>query len=125
MKIKFKKILVFILTVFVVLSLNGKIFATSTFEDVIDNFKGENDPDGSNLVKEVIQTVLTLVRIFAAGLSLIVITVMGTKYVTAAATEKAEIKGKLINFVIGIVLVVAATSIIDIVVGVSTQLTVE
>ena len=69
----------------------------------------------NGLGKPSLVRVLTAIRFFAAGLAIIMITVMGIKYMMAAPTEKAEVKTKLINFIIGIALVVAATTIIDVV----------
>ena len=112
-----KKIIAFILTLIIAFFCTyTMVYATSPFTSAIGEFKGKDTGlEGKNFAQDIIKRVLTAIRVFAAGLAIIMITVMGIKYMMAAPTEKAEVKTKLINFIIGVVLVVAATTIIDIV----------
>ena len=122
MKNKYKKITVSIITILMLIfNISGIVFANSLFEGTIVDFGPTETPTGTDFVRHIVKTILTLIRVFAAGLAIIVITIMGTKYMAAAASEKAEIKNKLINYVIGIVLVAGATEIIAVAVDVFTS----
>lgn len=116
-KNRYKKIFALILTLFIAVFCTYTIvFADSPFVATIEQFEGKDGGlEGKEFATDIIKQVLTAIRVFAAGLAIIMITVMGIKYMMAAPTEKAEVKTKLINFIIGIALVVAATTIIDLV----------
>lgn len=103
------KILVFILTLLIVFLCSYNIVYGS-YED----FTGKTDPTGYQTAEYVINMILASVRLFAAGIAVIVITFLGGKYMMSAASEKAQIKSQLINFTIGVVVVVAATGIVQI-----------
>lgn len=114
-KNRLKKMLAIILTILVVIFCNYNVVFGSNFDGVIGGFNGGKDTTGHQFVKDILKTILTVIRIFASGLAAIVITVLGIKYMMAAPSEKAQIKSQLINFTIGIVVVIAATGIIEIV----------
>ena len=62
-------------------------------------------------VKGIMRTVLTAVRYAGSGIALIMLTVIFIKYMLSAASERAEIKKNLIPFVIGAVVLFAASNL--------------
>ena len=73
---------------------------------------GTNTSKGETILQKVIGPILSVVRIVAVGVSIIMITFLGIKYMAAAPSEKASIKNQLVTFTIGAVVVVGATSIL-------------
>lgn len=69
---------------------------------------------GVEIITKVITPILNVVRIVATGISIIMITYLGIKYMAAAPTEKANIKSQLITFTIGAVVVIGAVTLLDI-----------
>ena len=78
-------------------------------------FDGATNPSGSDKIRSILGTILSVVRTIAVGISIIIITFLGIKYMSAAPSEKANIKNQLITFTIGAVVVVGAVNIIGIV----------
>ncbi len=70
---------------------------------------------GERIATDIIGMILGAVRIIAVSLSVIILTWLGIKYMSAAPSEKANIKGQLITFAIGAIVVVASTSILELV----------
>jgi len=110
-----KKVLVVCITITIFLC-NTTVFATS---GLVGKFNGGSQPaltqTGENLIVDLITPILSGVRIFATAISIIMITFLGIKYMTAAPSEKANIKTQLITFTIGAIVVVATTSLLDII----------
>lgn len=76
---------------------------------------GVDVSSGERIAQDIIGMILSAVRIVAVSLSLIILTWLGIKYMSAAPSEKANIKGQLITFAIGAIVVVASTSILELV----------
>ena len=113
------KIFTLILIIAWIFLFTNNVFATDALVGGFDGTnKGSVDTgSGENLVKKTVFPVLSVVRIVATGIAIIMITYLGIKYMSAAPDEKANIKNQLIAFTIGAVVVVGATKLIDIVQG--------
>ncbi len=88
--------------------------------DLTQIFDGKNTgpvnvSGGERIATDIIGMILGAVRIVAVSLSVIILTWLGIKYMSAAPSEKANIKGQLITFAIGAIVVVASTSILELV----------
>lgn len=83
---------------------------------MFNDLKNEKDAEaGKNLIAKIVVPILNVVRIVATGVSIIMITYLGIKYMVAAPTEKANIKSQLITFTIGAVIVIGTVTILDII----------
>lgn len=114
MKRKIKVFLIVILVIYQIFCINHVVFAVSG-SDLAGLFDGKNGvgtADGERLMTDVMSTVLSVIRIVAIGIAIIMITVLGIKYMSAAPSEKANIKNQLITFTVGAVVVVGTTSIL-------------
>lgn len=108
------RIISILVIIFVLFATNISVFAT-TGSGLTSQFNGNNGTNtskGETILQKVIGPVLSVVRIVAVGVSIIMITFLGIKYMAAAPSEKASIKNQLITFTIGAVVVVGATSIL-------------
>lgn len=105
---------ILIITICVIFCINNMVLAISG-SDLTKKFNGETAIDtseGEELVQDVIDVILSVVRIVAIGIAVIMITVLGIKYIAAAPSEKANIKNQLITFTVGAVVVIGTTSIL-------------
>lgn len=104
------------------LAANGSEI-TDTFTGIDTGDISDTDiADSENIINKVIGTVLSAVRIVAIGISIIMITYLGIKYMAAAPSEKASIKNQLVAFVIGAGIVFGATAILGIAVTVANSI---
>lgn len=73
-------------------------------------------------IARVLTIVIVLIRIAGTGISLIVVTILGIKYMLASSNEKADIKKQAIPIVIGCALLFAAVNIVSIIADVGAGL---
>ena len=79
------------------------------FIDTIQNNSGE---EGMSTVRQIIGAILNLVRIVGSAVAVIILLVIGTKYIIASAGERADIKKYAVNYVIGALIFLSANTIL-------------
>ena len=78
-------------------------------EDV--NTKGQGTATNIDGVKNVAGNVIKLIRNVAAIAAVVIISILGIKYMIGSTEERAEYKKSFIPLIVGIVVVLAASSI--------------
>lgn len=73
-------------------------------------------------IAKVLATTIVLIRIAGSGISLIVVTILGIKYMMASSNEKADIKKQAVPIVIGCALLFASLHIVSIIADVGLSL---
>lgn len=71
--------------------------------------------DGTTDLYDVGNIILGIIQVIGIGVAMIALLILAIRYMYSSPDEKAEVKKKLIPFVIGGVLVFGATSLIKIV----------
>lgn len=114
MKRKIMKILIIIAMIILVVLTISEVFATDEVFDV-GNFKGKSPTEGVSQIRKVLAGVLLIIRIAGAGIAIIILISLGAKYMLASAGEKADIKKHATTYVIGAVVMMAASGILGII----------
>ena len=117
MKKKCLKMLLFMITFGLYILMMYHCAYAASGKDLVGKFDGDLGSDEqkvTNLATKTIGPVLSAIRIIAIGISVIMITYLGIKYVSSAPAEKASIKNQLIALVVGVVLISVATKIIEV-----------
>lgn len=99
-----------LLTVFCITICQNVFAAVSEFSGASATEMG----GGDTKIKAVINAILTVVRLVGVGIAVIIIMVLGCKYMMASAGERAEIKKYAVTYVIGAVVLFASSTIIGI-----------
>ena len=100
MKHKLVKILSVVITIVCIICITNSVWAFVDASDLSGEFDGATNPSGSDKIRSILGTILSVVRTIAVGISIIIITFLGIKYMSAAPSEKANIKNQLIYFVL-------------------------
>lgn len=88
-----------------------------TAED-LNKFKGStSDIAGSGAATSILSSILSIVRTIGAGVAVVILMIIGAKYLVASAGDRADIKKYAINYVIGAIILFAASGILSIVKG--------
>lgn len=114
MKKTMKVVSILLMIMMICFSLSGIVRASNPVDTVIGDM-GEIDPSKATGVASIggqIASILTTVGIVVA---VIVLLILGIKYMMGSASEKAEYKKTMIPYLIGAVLVLGASSIVKIV----------
>ena len=103
---------------FVVISNVNSSFAI-TGDDVKTNFGGTTDfssTDGADTkITNILGIVLIVIRIATIGIGLVMLTVIGAKYMLASPNERADIKQHMVVYVVGAFVFFGAGMIVGIV----------
>lgn len=107
-----------VLTLLIILLLMSIICTNYVFADDIEDIKSNMSDigDASGITNtgtaKVINSVIGIMQIVGSGISLIVITMLGIKYILASPSEKADVKKNIMPILIGCVLLFAAVNIV-------------
>ena len=99
--------------------------SSGEMDQIISKMKGveslPSDANGSR-VTNTINNVIGLIQLAGTGISLIVITLLGIKYILASPSEKADTKKQIMPILIGCILLFGAVNIVGIMVEASKAL---
>lgn len=123
MKIYLKKICILIMIIMLSISMFSETFAAGSSGgdsgafDVAGTFKGSESSDlqGKNEVASVIGGILDAVRIATAAIALIMLTVLGIKYMTSSPNDRAEIKKGATVYLVGAFVMFGASTLVTVI----------
>lgn len=99
-----------------IMMLSQTAFATDETKDYLDpnfNFKS-NDQQTAGIFGSFIATIINIAQVVGMGVAIIMLVVMAIKYISAAPSEKAELKKSMVIYVVGALVLFAATAILQI-----------
>ena len=111
MKAKTLKILTFIVTLLVVMSMGASIVFGTTPIDVQPVDVG----DLGDSVKTIGGKFVSIFQIVGSVLAVIILMILGIKYMMGSAEEKAEYKKTMIPYLVGAILLFAASTLANVV----------
>ena len=116
--------LITIITSQVVLAADTKTPATKTYEKIdpsdtgksVDSyFKQEDGSGASNAVANIIGVIINVAQIVGMGVAIIMLIVLAIQYIAASPEGKAEIKKNSTIYIVGAVILFAASGILGII----------
>lgn len=111
---KKKCFIVFLLIIILIGLFSNSVFAT---DELIEGMRGIGNVSGAtnSQTRFVINAVIKVIQIVGSGIALIVVTILGVKYMLASPGEKADYKKTAVPILIGCVLLFAASNIAGII----------
>lgn len=117
---KYVKIIsVLLLVIQIVFLLQTVVLADNFDFTEFDNY-GNNKID--KRTKNVMATAINVIRVVGTGVSLIMLSYLGIKYMMASPNEKADFKKSAMIYVVGAVLVFGASNLLSIILNASQNL---
>lgn len=113
MKKSIKVISTLLLAIMLVTSIAGTVFADST-TDVLNKLKGDGNVE-TNSLTTVGNNVVTIINVVGIVIAVIILLIIGIKYMIGSASEKAEYKKTMIPYIVGAVLIFAGTSLVRVI----------
>lgn len=111
-KVLMKRIVCFsIILMFTIILLSSVVYGLDT--DKYENIY-QREP-GMDKIDTLGSTILAVVQTVGISVAIITLVVIGIQYMVAAPEKKADIKGRMIPFVIGAVIMFAASALLSIV----------
>lgn len=85
--------------------------STSAFAIEINNFKGNTNSNAANSIADLSNNLIGLLQVAGMAVSIIVLIVLGIKYMMGSTAEKAEYKKTLMPYFIGALLIFGASAL--------------
>jgi len=116
MKKQVKVLTTIIMVITIIATLGSTVLAAGTTLNSFDVSKSTAD---TSKIQEAGQTIVNILQVVGVVAAIAILTVIGIKYMMGSAEEKAEYKKVMIPYVLGAVLIFAATSIVKVVYSVA------
>lgn len=105
---------------------DGERSTNAEFSDVLDDVNGYNpgniDGAGANKIKNKTSIILSNISTIGIVISVIILAVLGIKYIFGSIEEKAEYKKDMIPYLIGVVLLLSITTVVKILISLGTSI---
>lgn len=119
MKKSIKVISTLLLAIMLVTSIAGTVLAVDP-NTVLNELNGNGNVQTDDLTK-VGNNIVTIIQVVGIVIAVIVLLVIGIKYMMGSASEKAEYKKTMIPYIVGAVLIFAGTSLVRVIYSLSTS----
>ena len=119
MKKSIKVISTLLLAIMLVTSIAGTVLAVDP-NTVLNGLNGNGNVQTNDLTK-VGNNIVTIIQVVGIVIAVIVLLVIGIKYMMGSASEKAEYKKTMIPYIVGAVLIIAGTSLVRVIYSLSTS----
>lgn len=119
MKKSIKVISTLLLAIMLVTSIAGTVLAVDP-NTVLNGLNGNGNVQTNDLTK-VGNNIVTIIQVVCIVIAVIVLLVIGIKYMMGSASEKAEYKKTMIPYIVGAVLIFAGTSLVRVIYSLSTS----
>ena len=120
---KISKMISILLIVMMLISMGTTVFAAVSGVDSPATLKGEN-VSGTSQITKIGNQIITILTIVGVVASVIVLIVLGIKYMMGSAEEKAEYKKTMMPYIVGAALVFAASALAGMLYSFLSQVTV-
>lgn len=119
MKCKIKNIFTILIIMMMFFSIFNVCYAEGDdISSIIDNMSDlATDPgvDSDNKLVKGVNVVYTIIRVAGTGIALLMVIMLGIKYMITSVEEKAEIKKQAVPIVVGSALIFATSNILGII----------
>ena len=119
MKKSIKVISTLLLAIMLVASIAGTVLAVDP-NTVLNGLNGNGNVQTNDLTK-VGNNIVTIIQVVGIVIAVIVLLVIGIKYMMGSASEKAEYKKTMIPYIVGAVPIFAGTSLVRVIYSLSTS----
>ena len=119
MKKSIKVISTLLLAIMLVASIAGTVLAVDP-NTVLNGLNGNGNVQTNDLTK-VGNNIVTIIQVVGIVIAVIVLLVIGIKYMMGSASEKAEYKKTMIPYIVGAGLIFAGTSLVRVIYSLSTS----
>lgn len=114
MKKQVKAISLILVVLMVMTTITSTVFAADLSEKIQAIGEGNSSASADKVV-DLGKTIVTVMQTVGIVVAVVVLLVLGIKYMIGSAEEKAEYKKTMIPYLVGAVLIFAATTLVNVV----------
>ncbi len=109
------KIISIILVIMMALTAVSNVVLATNIPDAIKQIGQGNDQANADKVVQLGATIVTIMQTVGIVVAVVILLILGIKYMMGSAEEKAEYKKTMIPYLVGAVLIFASTTIVNVV----------
>lgn len=98
------------------------VFTNDVLEDISQYAPGDLDATSSDKIESMTSRILTVISNIGIAISVIMLAILGVKYMLGSVEEKAEYKEGLVPYVVGAFILFGITSFMKILIGIGNSL---
>ncbi len=118
MKKQIKIVSIILIVLMAVATLSGVVQATSIEEQIKTIGQGNANANADKVVS-LGATIVTIMQTVGVVVAVVILLILGIKYMIGSAEEKAEYKKTMIPYIVGAILIFASTTIVNVVYNVA------
>ena len=122
MKKTVKIISTILLAVMLIATIAGTVYAKPNIDTVINGVENGGNNVNGTAIQNIGGNVVTIVQVVGIVIAIVILLVIGIKYMIGSAEEKAEYKKTMIPYIVGAVLIFAGTSIVRVIYSMTSQI---
>ena len=96
--------------------------AGATLDKIINGVENGGQNVNGTAIQNIGGNVVTIVQVVGIVIAIVILLVIGIKYMIGSAEEKAEYKKTMIPYIVGAVLIFAGTSIVRVIYSMTSQI---
>lgn len=113
-KFKFKKIMVIIISFLLIVSIANFVNASYVKAQFSGNLSGDGGDAGIKASTKIVSSVLGVTRTIGVSIAIVILIVIGCKYMIASAGDRADMKKYATNYIIGALILFGASALVSI-----------
>lgn len=120
---KTSKIIVALAIIFTILAIGVMSYATTgdSAGTLLQELTGDSTVKQDN-IKDLGNAIIAVVRIVGVVVAVVILLILGIKYMMGSAEEKADYKKSMIPYIVGAVLIFASTAIVGVIYDMASSL---
>ena len=122
MKKTVKIISTILLAVMLIATIAGTVYAKPNIDTVINGVENGGNNVNGTAIQNIGGNIVTIVQVVGIVIAIVILLVIGIKYMIGSAEEKAEYKKTMIPYIVGAVLIFAGTSIVRVIYSMTSQI---
>lgn len=116
MKKVMKIVVALLVAALLVMMVSPAVFASDTRDDIdLTQFNHKDNSGASNSAQNIIGSIISIAQVIGAGVAIIMLIVLAIQYIAASPEGKAEIKKNSTIYIVGAIILFAATAILGII----------
>ncbi len=122
MKKQVKILSMILIVMMVIASISSVVLEVPDIEGKIETIATGNDSANADKVVNLGATIVTIMQTVGIVVAVVVLLILGIKYMMGSAEEKAEYKKTMIPYLVGAILIFASTTIVKVVYSIANGL---
>ena len=110
-----KKVMKVLFVFCVAMMLVSNTVCLAAYNWDVNRFDDTEDPDLNGKAETIVGAIISVLRIVATGVAIIMITAVAIKYMSAAPGDRADIKKHAVVYIVGAVVLFGASGILTII----------